>query len=328
VKNSGFVSTQRSNDNIRALFQKSQENWDQARIVFDIELQETKLDDALQKAVASQQFGKLLPSLPADDSALHIFFVQTLGGPNGIAIGPSLALVSDRTTVNDFRATAHEIGHLLGLGHTSPDRSRLLFRGTNGTKLISDEIVTSRMRASVLEGSKKNREYEHIDITASNVSADCPDNFTALQTGGPYYKSGSPNRQSLIEKGIVGEKIMVTGFVFDGDCNPISNAWIDFWQTDGNGNYDNQGYRLRGYQYTNNEGRYVLETVMPAQYSSRPPHIHLKLQAKKDGPILTSQLYFPRQSKNTTDTIFNSSLLVSMSDDGRKAEYNFKVDTK
>jgi len=169
---------------------------------------------------------------------------------------------------------------------------------------------------------------EPTGIAGKKISANCPDNFTALQTGGPYYKAGSPNRQSLIEEGVVGEKITVTGFVFDKNCNPISNVWLDFWQADGRGNYDNQGYRLRGFQYTDNDGKYVLETVMPAQYSSRPPHIHLKLQAKEGAPVLTSQLYFPGQSKNTVDTIFNSSLVVSMSDDGKTANYNFKIDTE
>lgn len=171
------------------------------------------------------------------------------------------------------------------------------------------------------------KEQDGIGTAGTKISADCPDNFTALQTAGPYYKTGSPNRQSLIEEGVDGKKITVTGFVFDRNCNPISNVWLDFWQADGTGNYDNQGYRLRGYQYTDSDGRYILETVMPAQYSSRPPHIHLKLQAKEDAPILTSQLYFPGQSKNTTDTIFNSSLIVFMRDDGQTANYNFKIDT-
>lgn len=151
VKESGSVSTGRSSDSIRALFQKSQTIWDQANIVFDIELQETTLDDALQKAVAREEFGQLFRVLPTDDSALHIFFVRTLGGSNGIALAPFIALVADRTSVNDFRATAHEIGHLLGLNHTSPDRGRLLFRGANGTKLINEEITRSRSTAAFFE---------------------------------------------------------------------------------------------------------------------------------------------------------------------------------
>jgi len=197
--------------------------------------------------------------------------------------------------------------------------------GENEKQSVNSAI----QRAEDIKKQVEDRNAEITDaIEGRKISADCPLNFTALQTAGPYYKVGSPNRQSLIEEGVVGEKITVTGFVFDKNCNPISNAWLDFWQADGRGIYDNQGYRLRGYQYTDQNGRYVLETVMPTQYSSRPPHIHLKLQATEDDLVLTSQLYFPRQSQNTADSIFNSTLVVSMSDDGQTANYNFKIDTE
>jgi len=165
-------------------------------------------------------------------------------------------------------------------------------------------------------------------IDSGDLTTKCPDNFTAFQAEGPYYKTGSPKRQSVIEERVTGEKITVTGFVFDKNCKPITNVWLDFWQADGDGNYDNQGFRLREHQYTNSDGSYVLETVMPAQYSSRPPHIHLKLQSKESDPILTTQLYFPGQRNNNTDAIFDPSLVVSVSDDGKTAHYNFKLDTE
>ena len=79
---------------------------------------------------------------------------------NGLAIAPSLALVADITTVNDFRATAHEIGHLLGLNHTAPDRGRLLYRGANGTKLNEQEVLISRQRALLLE--TKHRVFDNL----------------------------------------------------------------------------------------------------------------------------------------------------------------------
>lgn len=147
VKNSGQISTARNKDNILTLFQKSQAIWNQARIIFDVTLQETILDGNTQKAVLRQDFKKLYATIPMNDPALHVVFVQTLGGSNGIAIAPSLALVADSTSVNDFRATAHEIGHLLGLSHTSDSQERLLFRGANGTKLTPEEINFSRREA-------------------------------------------------------------------------------------------------------------------------------------------------------------------------------------
>ena len=82
---------------------------------------------------------------------MHIFFVRTLHGINGISISPSIALVADVTTVNDFRATAHEIGHLLGLSHVFGSKSRLLFQGVNGTTLVDSEIEIAHTSAEFLE---------------------------------------------------------------------------------------------------------------------------------------------------------------------------------
>jgi protocatechuate 3,4-dioxygenase beta subunit len=75
-----------------------------------------------------------------------------------------------------------------------------------------------------------------------------------------------------------GEQLLVAGYVLDQNCQPIQNAWLDFWQADANGAYDNTGYVLRGHQFTDGQGRYYLETVLPGEYPGRPPHIHLKIQ--------------------------------------------------
>ena len=147
VKNSGGINTLRSESAALNLFQKSQAIWNQAEIVFDVSIEETALENDVQKAVLEGNFGEIYKILPADREVLHVFFVNSLRGPNGIAIAPSLALVADRTTVNDFRATAHEIGHLLGLDHTNVSEERLLFRGANGAELTPEEINIARLMA-------------------------------------------------------------------------------------------------------------------------------------------------------------------------------------
>lgn len=120
--------------------------------------------------------------------------------------------------------------------------------------------------------------------------------MTQPQTEGPYYKPDTPERHSLLEEGMAGTRLILVGYVLDQNCQPLPNAWLDFWQADTNGVYDNTGYRLRGHQFTNAQGRYHLETILPGLYASRPiEHIHVKIRPD-GGEELTSQLYFPEQS--------------------------------
>jgi protocatechuate 3,4-dioxygenase beta subunit len=145
-------------------------------------------------------------------------------------------------------------------------------------------------------------------------------------TEGPYYKTGSPELANLYKDGMAGIKFVVTGYVYDTNCQPVANAWLDFWQADANGTYDNSGYTLRGHQYTDANGRYTLTTVVPGLYPGRTEHIHFKVQAP-NGKIITSQLFFPGVAQNDSDGIFNASLLLPIQEtsDGMTAQFNFVV---
>ena len=122
----------------------------------------------------------------------------------------------------------------------------------------------------------------------------CPA-LTQAQTEGPYYIPNSPEKHSLLEDGLTGTRLILVGYVLDQNCLPLANAWLDFWQADANGEYDNAGYRLRGHQFTDAQGRYYLETILPGLYSSRPiEHIHVKVRPE-GGAEVTSQLYFPQR---------------------------------
>jgi len=147
---------------------------------------------------------------------------------------------------------------------------------------------------------------------------------TRERTEGPYYTANTPERNNLYEEGMAGIKLVITGHVYDSNCQPVANAWLDFWQADSTGTYDNSSYTLRGHQYTDSEGRYELTTVIPGIYPGRTEHIHVKVQAP-GGNIITSQLFFPGVAQNETDGIYDASLLLSIQEttDGFQAQYNF-----
>lgn len=164
---------------------------------------------------------------------------------------------------------------------------------------------------------------------SSSINCTGPAALTPAMTEGPYFKAGSPERASLYVQGMAGTKLAVTGYVLTADCKPIGHALLEFWQADAKGNYDNSGYTLRGHQFTDNTGRYQLTTVVPGLYPGRTEHIHVKVQAP-NGPIVTTQLFFPGVAQNQSDSIFNQKLLLAMqnTNDGIAATYNFVITTK
>jgi protocatechuate 3,4-dioxygenase beta subunit len=166
------------------------------------------------------------------------------------------------------------------------------------------------------------------ELPPTPVCADADDR-TPAQTAGPYYQRNSPQRTSLLEPDLPGSKLIVTGFVLSTDCQPLAQALLDFWQADGQGVYDNQGYRLRGHQFTDAAGRYRLETVVPGSYPGRTRHLHVKVQAPNQ-PVLTTQLYFPGEPHNATDRLFTPDLLMTVQDsnDGLAATFHFVLERR
>ena len=156
---------------------------------------------------------------------------------------------------------------------------------------------------------------------------DDDDEPTLAQTEGPYYTPNTPQRTSLLEEGMGGTHLLLNGFVLTPDCSPIAQALIDFWHCDDEGVYDNAGYRLRGHQFTDDQGRYQLTTIVPGLYPGRTRHIHVKVQAPNQ-PVLTTQLYFPNEPQNERDGIFHPSLVVTAGEatDGMAAFFDFVLD--
>ena len=120
-----------------------------------------------------------------------------------------------------------------------------------------------------------------IDVLAQTCGV-----ITPRQTEGPFFTPKSPKRASLLEGGEK-SRFLLTGTVLGAQCKPVPNALLDFWHSDEEGAYDNRGFRYRGHQHADAQGRFRLETIVPAQYPGRTRHFHVKVQAP-GGPVLTT----------------------------------------
>jgi len=150
---------------------------------------------------------------------------------------------------------------------------------------------------------------------------------TSAQTEGPFFKPKSPLRSDFRQAVLGGEIVTLTGFVLTRDCRPVGNALIDLWHADAKGDYDNRGFRCRGHQFSDAQGRFGFVTVLPARYPGRTRHFHVKVQAA-NGPVLTTQLYFPDEPANARDPLFRRELLMAVARSGteRSARFDFVVE--
>ena len=152
---------------------------------------------------------------------------------------------------------------------------------------------------------------------------------TPAQTSGPFYPDPVPletDGDLTMLKGATGrasgDVIYVTGRVLDRDGRGVPNATVEIWQANAHGRSAHprdvntapldpnfQGYaRLT----TDAEGRYRFKSIKPGAYpmnpmnpvAVRPPHIHFDVEAK--GRHLVTQMYFPGESLNESDGIFNA----------------------
>jgi len=154
------------------------------------------------------------------------------------------------------------------------------------------------------------------------------DEPTIRQTEGPFFKPKSPERADLREGGLPGRPFELAGLVLTRKCQLVAGALVDLWHADDNGDYDNRGFRGRGHQFTDAQGRFKFLTIRPALYPGRTRHFHVKLQAAKK-PILTTQLYFPGDATaNARDSLFRRELLMRVAEvgDGLTGRFDFVLD--
>ena len=150
---------------------------------------------------------------------------------------------------------------------------------------------------------------------------------TADNLLGPYYRPDAPFRDDLVDGGMAGTRVTISGTVYGPDCETIGDALIDVWQADADGGYDNDGvgdpppnvFVLRGRLHADGEGAYAFRTIIPGHYLNgaqfRPAHVHVTVSAPGYAP-LTTQLYFDGDPYNEIDPFIIESLIMQLTPEG------------
>ena len=115
----------------------------------------------------------------------------------------------------------------------------------------------------------------------------------------------------------LGDHIILSGRVIDGNGQPIEGATVDIWQANAAGRYHHPhdqnpapvdpNFQSWAIVKSGAGGAFRFKTVVPGAYPvtpewSRPPHIHFKVSKAGYHEVVT-QIYFPEQPLNEADKL-------------------------
>lgn len=101
---------------------------------------------------------------------------------------------------------------------------------------------------------------------------------------GPFYKPDAPFRSS------VGKGYLLSGTIMSAkDCSAVAGAKIEFWLAGADGKYDDAH---RAVVLADESGAYRFECNVPPKYTSRPPHVHIRVTAENFNTLITQ--HYPK----------------------------------
>ena len=189
------------------------------------------------------------------------------------------------------------------------------------------KLISRRQALGVLAGSLTTAALAACGAGSStSTSASAADGEIPEETAGPYPGDGSNGPNVLTESGVVRSDLtksfgaasgVATGVpatvemtLLDvaGGGSPLAGAAIYLWHCDSGGRYSlydqevsGENY-LRGVQESNANGKVTFETIFPAAYDGRWPHIHFEVYESLDAAtsagakLHTSQIALPQDA--------------------------------
>jgi protocatechuate 3,4-dioxygenase alpha subunit len=129
---------------------------------------------------------------------------------------------------------------------------------------------------------------------------------TASQTIGPYWHLiEDPTWADLTRFGAEGEKIVLTGTIFDGAGSTVADAAVEIWQTSPAASDLFPGF---GRCRTDGNGSFRFTTLKPGPIAGlgnaqQAPHVAISIFARGLLTALTTRLYFENEPLNETDPV-------------------------
>lgn len=132
-----------------------------------------------------------------------------------------------------------------------------------------------------------------LPATGSAQNYRCPP--TPPDADGPFYRPDAPVRSRI------GSGYLLMGEVKSApDCAPVGGARIEIWMAGPDGLYGDQ---WRATTFARPDGRYHFVSHIPGRYGSRPPHIHLIVNAPGFEELITQHYPVPGAGEAVFDLV-------------------------
>lgn len=167
---------------------------------------------------------------------------------------------------------------------------------------------------------------------------------SASQTVGPFFQIGliyGRGQNNLIQEHTVGQRIHITGTVFDSEGQPMLDAMLEIWQPDANGIFNHEADPLHkeadphfngfGRAENKSDGVYEFHTIKPGGRDGNAPYINVYVFARGMLVHALTRIYFDDEPANSSDPVLTeigarrSTLIATREGESDPPTYRFDI---